>query len=108
MGWRHGSSGHHPYGLASIAVLPLPVSIAHEAQPCQGEARAGLWLEQGGGQGYRDAWAGVEQRGSGHAADGVAQTLRRYPFKATLLPRGVTVDLLILHRGLCFLLALVL
>ena len=32
----------------------------------------GLWLEQGGGRGCRDVWAGVEQRGYGSAAGGLS------------------------------------
>ena len=68
----------------------------------------GLWLEQGGGRGCRDVWAGVEQRGYGHAADGDAQALHRHLFKAALLPCYISVDLFILLDGLCHLLVLVL
>ena len=50
----HGPSEHPPLGFASVAILPLPVSLAHEAQPCQGEAGVGIRLVQGGGQGYWD------------------------------------------------------
>ena len=61
-----------------------------------------------GRKGYRNVWAGVVQRGHGHAADGDAQALHRHLLKAALLPRGISVALLILIGGLCPLLVLVL
>ena len=55
-----------------------------------------MWLEQGGGQGHRDVWVGVEQRGYGHAADGDALALQRHLLRAALLPREDIVHLAIL------------
>ena len=85
---RHAcvTSGCPPGGFASIAILPLPVSIAHKAQPCQGEAGVGIRLEQGGGQGHWDVRAGVEQRWYRHAAGGDALALQRPLLEAALLP----------------------
>ena len=61
-----------------------------------------MWLEQGGGQGHRDVWVGVEQRGYGHAADGDVLALQRHPLRAALLPREDIVHLAILN-GFCHL-----
>ena len=56
-----------------------------------------MWLEQGGGQGHRDVWVGVEQHGYGHAADGDVLALQRHPLRAVLLPRKDIVHLAILN-----------
>ena len=80
------------------------VAIAHEAHRCQGKAGAGLWLEQERGLGFQDLWAGVEQQGHGHAADGDVLALHRHLLEAALL----NVVLLVLLDSLCNLIVLVL
>ena len=87
------AAGHQPHGPALVVVLPLPLATAYKAPRRQGKAGAVLWLEQERGLGYQEFWAGVKQRGYGHAACTDVLVLQGYLLEAALLSFRLLVHL---------------